>query len=84
MFGVRASRDRRKDRMHPHLSRQAIVLDVETTRYGRSYAGRRVEITHVEKDPSTGGALGYVVRMQDGGDELPFEAEEIHIVEAWD
>ena len=73
--------------MHPHLSRQAIVLDVETTRYGRTYAGRRVKITHVEKDPSTGGAVGYVVRMEDGGggDELlPFEAEEIHIVEAWD
>jgi hypothetical protein len=83
MFGVRGSRDRRKDQMHPHLSRQAIVLDVETTRYGRSYAGRRVKITHVEKDPSTGGAVGYVVRMEDG-DELPFEAEEIHIVEAWD
>jgi hypothetical protein len=83
MFGVGGSRDHRKDHMHPHLSRQAIVLDVETTRYGRSYAGRRVKITHVEKDPSTGGAVGYVVRMEDG-DELPFEAEEIHIVEAWD
>jgi hypothetical protein len=83
MFGVRGSRDRWKDQMYPHLSRQAIVLDVETTRYGRSYAGRRVKITHVEKDPSTGGAVGYVVRMEDG-DELPFEAEEIHIVEAWD
>jgi hypothetical protein len=83
MFGVGGSRDRWKDQMHPHLSRQAIVLDVETTRYGRSYAGRRVKITHVEKDPSTGGAVGYVVRMEDG-DELPFEAEEIHIVEAWD
>ena len=70
--------------MHPHLSRQAIVLDVETTRYGRSYAGRRVEITHVEKDPSTGGAVGYVVRMEGGGDELPFEAEVIHVVETWD
>jgi hypothetical protein len=69
--------------MHPHQSRQAIVLDVETTRYGRAYAGRRVKITQVEKDPSTGGAVGYVVRMEDG-DELPFEAEEIHIVEAWD
>jgi hypothetical protein len=74
--------------MHPHLSRHAIVLDVETTRYGRTYAGRRVKITHVDKDPSTGGALGYVVRMEGmedgGGDELPFEPEEIHIVEAWD
>ena len=69
--------------MHPHISRQAKVLDVETTRYGRTYAGRRVKITHVEKDPSTGGAVGYVVRME-GGDELPFGAEEIHIVEAWD
>jgi hypothetical protein len=85
MVGVRGSRDQRKDHLHPHLSRQAIVLDVETTRYGRTYAGCRVKITHVEKDPSTGGAVGYVVRMEDGGgDELPFEAEEIHIVEAWD
>jgi hypothetical protein len=85
MFGVGGSCDQRKDRMHPHLSRQAIVLDVETTRYGRSYAGRRVEITRVEKDPSTGGAVGYVVRLEeDGGEELPFEPEEIHIVEAWD
>jgi hypothetical protein len=88
MFWVRGSCDQRKDHMHPHLSRQAIVLDVETTRYGRTYAGRRVKITHVDKDPSTGGALGYVVRMEGmedgGGDELPFEPEEIHIVEAWD
>jgi hypothetical protein len=85
MFGVRGSYDQRKDLMHPHLSREAIVLDVETTRYGRTYAGRRVKITHVEKDPSTGGAVGYVVCMEDGGgEELPFEQEEIHIVEVWD
>ena len=69
--------------MHPHLDRQATVRDVETTRYGRTYAGRKVKITHVDKDPSTGGAVGYVVRMEDG-DELPFEPEEIHIVETWD
>ena len=84
MFGARGSCDRRKDHMHPHLSRKAIVLDVETTRYGRTHAGRKAEIAHVEKDPSTGGAVGYVLRMEDGGDELPFEAEEIHIVESWD
>jgi hypothetical protein len=71
--------------MHPHIDREATVRDVETIRYGRTYAGRRVKITHVEKDPSTGGAVGYVVRMEDsGGDELPFEPEGIHIVEAWD
>ena len=69
--------------MHPHLDRQATVRDVETTRYGRTYAGRRAKITHVDKDPSTGGAVGYVVRMEDGG-ELPFEPEEIGVVEAWD
>jgi hypothetical protein len=84
MVGVRGSRDRRKDHMHPHLSREAIVVDVETTRYGRTYAGRRIKITHVENDPQTGGAVGYVVRMEEGGEELPFEPEEIHIVEAWD
>jgi hypothetical protein len=84
MFGALGEAVISADHMHPHLSRQAIVLDVETTRYGRTYAGRRVKITHVYKDPSTGGALGYVVRMEDGGGELPFEAEEIHIVEAWD
>ena len=70
--------------MHPHISREAMVLDVETKRYGRTYAGRRGKITHVEKDPSTGGAVGYVVRLEDDGDELPFEPDEIHIVEAWD
>src|ERR671921_750370 len=58
--------------MHPHLSREAIILDVETTRYGRAYAGRRLKITHVEKDPSTRGAVGYMVRLEDGGDELNF------------
>ena len=84
MFGVRGSCDQRKDHMHPHLSRQAIVLDVETTRYGRTYAGRTGEITGVEKDPSTGGAVGYVVRLEEGGEELHFEPEEIHIAEAWD
>jgi hypothetical protein len=54
MFGVRGSCDRQKVNMHPHLSREAIVLDLETTHYGRIYGGRRVKITHVEKDPSTG------------------------------
>jgi hypothetical protein len=43
--------------MHPHLSKEAIVLDVETTRYGRTSAGRRGKITHVDKDPSTGGPI---------------------------
>jgi hypothetical protein len=86
MFRVSGSCDHQwKGHMHPHTSREAIVLDVETTRYGRTYAGRPVKITNVEKDPSTGGALGYVVRMEDGGgDELLFKPEEIHIVEAWD
>lgn len=70
--------------MHPHLGREATVRDVETARYGRTYAGRTGEITGVEKDPSTGAAVGYVVRLEEGGEELRFEAEEIHIVEAWD
>ncbi len=69
--------------MHPHLDRQATVRDVETTRYGRTYAGRRVKITHVEKDPQTGGAIGYMVSMEDGENEMPFEPEEIRIVESW-
>ncbi len=60
-----------RDRMHPHLSREAIVRDVEATRYGWHYAGKRKKIMHV-------------VRMEDGGNELPFEPEEIHIVEDWD
>jgi hypothetical protein len=73
-----------KDHMHPHLAREAIVRDVETTRYGRDYAGRRGKITHVDKDPQTGAATGYVVRMEDGGYEVRFESEEIRIMEAWD
>jgi hypothetical protein len=70
--------------MHPHLSREAIVRDVETTRYGRNYAGRRGKVTHVDKDPQTGAAIGYVVLMEDGGNEVRFEPEEIRIVEDWD
>ena len=70
--------------MHPHLARQAIVRDVVTRRHGRDYAGRPGKITHVDKDPQTGAAVGYVVRMEDGGDEVPFEPEEIQILEAWD
>ena len=70
--------------MHPHLARKAIVRDVETTRYGRDYAGRRGKITHVDKDPQTGAATGYVLRMEESGDEVRFESEEIHIIEAWD
>ena len=70
--------------MHPHLAREAIVRDAETTRYGRDYAGRRGKIAHVDKDPRTGAATGYVLRMEDGGDEVPFEPEEIQILEAWD
>ena len=70
--------------MHPHLAREAIVRDVETTRYGRDYAGRRGKITHVEKDPHTGAAIEYVLLMEDGANEVPFEPEEIHIVEDWD
>ena len=70
--------------MHPHLSREARVLDVETTRYGRDYEGRRGKVTHVDKDPQTGAAIGYVVRLEDGGNEVRFEPEEIRIVEDWD
>jgi hypothetical protein len=71
--------------MHPHLAREAIVRDVETTRHGRDYAGRRDKITHVDKDSRTGAATGYILRMEEeGGDEVRFEAEEIHITEAWD
>ncbi len=70
--------------MHPHLAREAIVRDVETTRYGRNYAGRLGKIAHVEKDPQTGAAIGYVIRLEDGGDEVSFEHEEIRILEDWD
>jgi hypothetical protein len=70
--------------MHPHLAREAIVRDVVTTRYGRDYAGRRGKITHVDKDPQTGAATGYVLSMEGGGNEVRFESDEIRIMEAWD
>jgi hypothetical protein len=70
--------------VHPHLAREAIVRDVETSRYGRKYAGRRGNITYVDKDPQTGAATGYVIRMEEGGNEVRFESEEIWIMEAWD
>ena len=85
MFGSKESANQRKDQMHPHLDREAIVRDVQTTRYGRDYAGRRGKITHVDKDPQTGAAIGYILRMEEeGGNEVRFESEEIHIVEARD
>jgi hypothetical protein len=82
MFASKASANERKDHMHPHLARKAIVRDVQTTRYGREYAGRRGKITHVDKDPRTGAATGYILRMEEGGNEVRFESEEIHITEA--
>src|SRR5688500_13758961 len=82
--GVRQAPISGKDHVHPHLAREAIVRDVETTRYGRDYAGRRGNITHVDKDPQTGAATRYVVRMENGGNEVRFESEEIRIMEAWD
>jgi hypothetical protein len=84
MFRSKESANQRKDQMHPHLDREAIVRDVETTRYGRDYAGRRGKITHVDKDPQTGAATGYILRMEEGGNEVRFESEELHIIEAWD
>jgi hypothetical protein len=84
MFRSKESANQRKDQMHPHLDREAIVRDVETTRYGRDYAGRRGKITHVDKDPQTGAAIGYILRMEEGGNEVRFESEELHIIEAWD
>jgi hypothetical protein len=84
MFASKESANQRKDQMHPHLAREAIVRDVETTRYRRHYAGRRGKITHVDKDPQTGGATGYILRMEEGGNEVRFESEELHIIEAWD
>jgi hypothetical protein len=82
-LGLRESGDPRKDQMHPHLAGEATVRDVETTRYGRDYARRRGKITHVDKDPQTGAATGYVLRMEEGGNEVRFESEEIRIIEAW-
>ena len=84
MFRSKESANQRKDQMHPHLYREAIVRDVETTRYGRDNAGRRGKITHVDKDPQTGAATGYILRMEEDGNEVCFESEEIHIIEAWD
>jgi hypothetical protein len=84
MFGAKGNAAQRKDRMHPHLARKAIIRDVETTYYGREYAGRRGQITHVDTEPRTGAATGYVVRMDDGGNEVRFKSEEVHIIEAWD
>jgi len=84
VFGGKQRGDHRKGQRHPHLSREAIVRDVETARYGWHYAGQRGKILHADKDPRTGAATGYVVRMEDGGNEMPFEPEEIHIVEDWD
>jgi hypothetical protein len=85
MFGSKQSADLGgKDHMHPHLARQAIVRDVQTTRYGRDYAGQRGKITHVDKEPRTGAATGYILRMEEGGNEVRFGSEEIHIIEAWD
>jgi hypothetical protein len=84
MFASKESTNERKDQMHPHLAREAIVRDVHTTRYGRDYAGRRGNIAHVDKDPRTGASTGYILRMEEGGKEVRFESEEIHIIEAWD
>ena len=84
MFGAKESAGQRKDRMHPHLARKAIVRDVETIRHERVYAGRRGQITHVDKDPRTGAPTGYVVLMEDGGNQVRCESEEIHIIEARD
>jgi hypothetical protein len=84
MFRINESADQREDHMHPHLARQAMVRDVETTRYGRDYAGRRGKITYVDKDARTGAATGYILRMEEGGNEVRFESEEVHIIEAWD
>jgi hypothetical protein len=81
---VKAVIHERAGKMHPHLAREAIVRDVETTRYRRHYAGRRGKITHVDKDHQTGAATGYVIRMEYSGNEVRFEAEEIRIIEAWD
>jgi hypothetical protein len=84
MLRAKESANQRKDHMHPHLAREAMVRNVETTRYGRDYAGRRGKITHVDKDPRTGAATGYILRMEEGGNEVRFESEEIHTTEAWD
>ena len=84
MFASKASANERKDHVHPHLARKAIVRDVEPTRYGRHYARRRGKITHVDTDPQTGAATGYILRMEEGRNEVRFESEEIHIIEAWD
>jgi hypothetical protein len=84
MFASKDNANQRKDQMHPHLAREAIVRDVQTTRYGRDYAGRRGKIAHVDKDPRTGAATAYILRMEEGGKEVRFESEEIHIIEAWD
>jgi hypothetical protein len=74
----------RRTGLHPHLAREATVRDVETTRYGRDYARCRGKITHVDKDPQTGAATGYIVCMEDGGNEVRFESVEIRILEALD
>jgi len=51
-----------------------MVLDVEPRATG-GYAGHTVKANPRQKDPSTRGAPGYVVRLETDGDELPLPPE---------
>ena len=62
------------------LRRRAVVLDVETERYGRTYAGRKGRVSQVSRHPYTGAFAGCVVRL-DGGPEVQLKPGEVSLLD---
>lgn len=67
--------------MASRLGRRVVVLDVETERFGRTYAGKEGRILMVSRDPETMVFSEYVVDVGDNPAGVPFKPNEVRFLD---
>lgn len=67
--------------MAARLGRCVVVLDVETERFGRAYAGREGRVLVVSRDPETMAFSEYVVDVGDNSAGVPFKPDEVRFLD---
>lgn len=58
-----------------------MVLDVETERFGRTYAGREGRVIRVSRDPETMVFNEYLVDLGDDPAGVPFKPDEVRFLD---
>lgn len=67
--------------MRSRLGRRVAVLDVETERFGRTYAGMEGRVLSASRDPETMVFSEYVVGVGDNPAGVPFKPDEVRFLD---